>query len=568
MNIQKKASTDTCRSALAAAFPEIESFYSFVHDNDDATVHSIINLACENQLIPENNKKLMLDYIEQKTPLYRAAIDIEDISFDRFKEVANVKSIRWLTREMNLLIKQLDLKFTDISNVMFTRLLSESANTAAKRNTLRVLSLWVGYFRSELHEQWNYHTFLNLALKKQHSRSNEGARIAFSLQNRGDVINEKSIKWFKNELKRCLQDLNIQYANFHGSQSFQLTEFVINIPKESSEMDGYSHPVSYKQCIRDAVAITHQMLVRWTISEHHSPKRFLTIGIAAGEFSNIDHYLKPIINKELPCNPAIKLTEFAYQCVLINRVRVIVCNEPYQIKIFNGEVLYAWCIKGLWSTLYLDFIPDLMSKNILKKSKDADTELKNILWFGNIKTNTHNKQNIIKTFLKYPHNSILGLEIAKILYFRRNFWASNEILEFMLKANSLDLTARTLRMLTFWNMGADCTQYEVSEIQFNRADIEATFIEKNCAYKDEDFYCEYGLTQFVHAVIILRMLRMHGGIYKDESSHIHLSSINVLELLNKAEKIFEHSLTIPTSGNRSLFWLIYCRSLKRILLKS
>jgi hypothetical protein len=61
---------------------------------------------------------------------------------------------------------------------------------------------------------------------------------------------------------------------------------------------------------------------------------------------------------------------------------------------------------------------------------------------------------------------------------------------------------------------------------------------------------------------------MHGGIYKDESSHIHLSSINVLELLNKAEKIFEHSLTIPTSGNRSLFWLIYCRSLKRILLKS
>jgi uncharacterized protein Usg len=45
MNIQKKASTDACRSALAAAFPEIESFYSFVHDNDDATVHSIINLA-------------------------------------------------------------------------------------------------------------------------------------------------------------------------------------------------------------------------------------------------------------------------------------------------------------------------------------------------------------------------------------------------------------------------------------------------------------------------------------------------------------------------------------------
>jgi len=568
MNMQKHDNIDASRSAFAAVFPGIESFYSFVHDNNDATVHSIISLAYTNQLIPKKNKESLLGYIEKNTLLYSDPIDIDDISFEKFKEVANIKSIRWLTREMNKLIKKLDLKFAGISNVMFTRLLSESANTAAKRNTLRVLSLWVGYFRPDLHQHWNYHTFLNLSQKKHRSRSNEGARIAFSLQNRGDVINEKSIKWFKNEMKSCLHDLNIEYANFNGSQSFQLTEFVINLPKESSEMDGYSHPGSYKQCIRDAVAITHQMLVRWSISEHHSPKRFLTIGIAAGEFSNVDHYLKPMINKEMPCNPDIRLTEFAYQCVLINRVRVIVFNEPCQINIVNGEVIYAWCITGLWNTLYLDFIPDLMSKNILKKSKDSDAELKNTLWFGNNKTGPHNKHNIIKTFLKYPSNSILGLEIAKILYFRRNFWAANEILELMLKVNPLDLTARTLRMLTFWNMGAGYSQYEVAEIQFNRADIEANYIEKNCAYKDEDFYCEYGLTQFIHAIFIFRMLRINGGIYKDEASYISLSSKNVIALLDKAEKIFEHSLTIPTSGNRSLFWLIYCRSFKRILLKS
>jgi hypothetical protein len=556
---------NACKSAIFGTFPGIESFYSFIHDNNKDTVLSIINFARANQLIEKSNQKALLEYIEHNTFSINDKIDSDNFNFDRFKREAKIKSIRWLTREVNKMSEDLNIKFPVISNVMFTRLLSESANTAAKRNTLRVLSFWVGYYRSDLYQQWNFHTFLNLCQKNQRSKSNEGVRIAFSLQSRGDVINEKSIKWFKNELKKCLNDLNIQYANFTGSQSFQLTEFVINLPKESNEMDGYSHPGSYNRCIRDAVAATHQMLVRWSISEHNSPKKSLIIGIAAGEFSNVDHFLKPIISSDMHCNPAIRLTDFAYQCVLINRVRVIVCNEPSYIKIVNGEVISAWCIKGLWNTLYLDFIPDLMSKSILKNTNDAHTELKNILWF---EKTSHNKHNIIKTFLKYPHNSILGLEIAKTLYFRRIYWAANEILEFMLKVNALDLTARTLRMLNSWNMGASFDNYAISAIQFNRAETEARFIEKNCDYKDEDFYCEYGLTLYVHAIFILQMLRKNDGQYIDQDAGINLSSKNVFELLDRAEKIFEHSFSVPTTGNRSLFWLLYCRSLKRILMQS
>ena len=34
----------------------------------------------------------------------------------------------------------------------------------------------------------------------------------------------------------------------------------------------------------------------------------------------------------------------------------------------------------------------------------------------------------LRPFLKYPHNSLLGVEIAKTLYYRRRFWEAIEIL--------------------------------------------------------------------------------------------------------------------------------------------
>jgi len=555
-------------SAIRAAFPNKETFQFFIEDNETEAVDSIICCAYENGLINERNHACMKKFIESDSIEPNSNINTDGISFKIFKEKAGIKSTRWLTREINRLIEKCKLKMPKISNVMFTRLTTEPANTIAKRNTLRMLSFWIGFERSELIPFWNYETLLFLSPSQSHFKSNEGVRIAFSLHNRGDVINEKSIKWFKKELINCLKDLKINYANFNGSQSFQITEFSINLPKNSSEMDGYSHPGSYGRCIRDAISISHQISIRWTLSEHNSQKRFLTIGIAAGEFANIDLYLKPIINIELPGNPIIRLTDFAHQCVLINRVRVIFSNLPQQINIFNGEIIFVWWIIGLWNTLYLDFIPKLLSDKILQNNLEANNDLRNLLWFGDEITTKNDKINIIKTFLKFPHNSLLGVEIAKTLYFRRNFWAVNEILEFVLNANPYDLTARTLRMLNFWNMGACSNKYSICEFQFKRARSEAEYIEQNCHSKDEDFYCEYGLINFIHAIIILKLLRKNNGLYKEEELNISLTKKDVYKLLCDAEKIFERAFTVPSTGIRSLYWLLCCKSLKIILQKS
>ena len=58
-------------------------------------------------------------------------------------------SVRNLTGQINRLIKNLDLAHivpaAKVSNAMFSRLGRGPANTQTKRNTLRLLSFWIGY---------------------------------------------------------------------------------------------------------------------------------------------------------------------------------------------------------------------------------------------------------------------------------------------------------------------------------------------------------------------------------------------------------------------------------------
>ncbi len=50
------------------------------------------------------------------------------------------------------------------------------------------------------------------------------------------------------------------------------------------------------------------MNIRWALSEYCTQNRLLSIGIAAGEFANIDKYLLPTLNAKLPGDPAIRMS--------------------------------------------------------------------------------------------------------------------------------------------------------------------------------------------------------------------------------------------------------------------
>ena len=55
----------------------------------------------------------------------------------------------------------------------------------------------------------------------------------------------------------------------------------VDFPKEEEAGD----PASYRQCLRSAVSLAHQIAVRWALSKYCTKNRFLSIGIAAGEYA-------------------------------------------------------------------------------------------------------------------------------------------------------------------------------------------------------------------------------------------------------------------------------------------
>ena len=174
---------------------------------------------------------------------------------------------------------------------------------------------------------------------------------------------------------------------------------------------------------------------------------------------------------------------------------------------FNGEALPIWWVTALWSMHYFDFVSDLLSDKILQNNPAAIEKLNRILWLpGEVeqKIGKTDESNAVSNFFRFPHNSLLGVEIAKTLYFRRRFEEAVEILRIALSINPTDLIARTLRMQLFRNMAVDAEDYSIAQGLFKMAEQEAFFIQKNCAYQSEDFYCEYAVVYLARAMLTIR----------------------------------------------------------------
>ncbi|MCP4552773.1 MAG: hypothetical protein GY834_12200 [Bacteroidetes bacterium] len=76
-----------------------------------------------------------------------------------------------------------------LSNVMFTRLKSDPADTPRKRDALRSIAFWLGHERAHLGPLWNFETLSKLCDRIEPKIDyKEGVRIAFSIYSRGDVI--------------------------------------------------------------------------------------------------------------------------------------------------------------------------------------------------------------------------------------------------------------------------------------------------------------------------------------------------------------------------------------------
>jgi tetratricopeptide (TPR) repeat protein len=558
-------------SALLAAFPTSETWTAFSQNNDNNLIRdTFVNFAVHCGLIKTAEAKSLEKFIRQHT-VHR--VDFQPPKHLDFEELLNKKedllritvSLRALTERINALLAEKQIALPKVTNSMLTRLKKEPVDTVYKQNVLRSLAFWLGHERPDIAADWNFDTLVKLCSDgKQTENYKEGVRIGVALYSRGDVIDHEILGWLKKALKNYVEQSisHFLYGHWGKIRSHDITTLYIDFPKEEG-----SDPVSYRKCLRSAVDLAHQITIRWALSRYCTKNRFLSIAIVAGEYSNLDNYLLPLLNAKLPDDPVIRVSDYARQCLLINDIRVILCQHPTETVLFNGEALTIWWVTAFWSAHYFDFVGDLLTDKILQNNADAIEKFNRLLWFPEEveqKQGKVDEGNAVSTFFKFPHNSLLGVEIAKTLYFRRRFEEAVEILRIVLSINPTDLIARTLRMQLFRNMAVDAENYSVALGLLKMAEQEAVFIRENCAHQSEDFFCEYAVVYLAQAMSTLRYTRTDKNIAANRKTLCQLKQ-DVFDALGRAEDLFKKGMTVSPSGIRSSYLLCSVLVLRAIL---
>ena len=563
---------DKSISALLSVFPSHEAFRKFYEDSSHSkAVESFVAYAAKNNIIKTGDVNSLEAFIRQHELTPDDCTPPNNLSFEALLEkkadlLKMTLSVRALADHINSLIKECRIDLPKVDKSMLSRLKKEPADTIYKQDVLRSLAFWLGHERAELGPIWNYKTLIKLCSEsKQTANYKEGVRVGFALYSRGDVIDHEIIGWLKKVLKSYIEQSLGQflYGRWGKIHSHDITTLYIDFPKEVDVSD----PMSYRQCLECAISLAHQIAIRWSLSKYCSKNRFLSIVVVAGEYSNLDNYLLPLLNAKLPDDPVIRVSDYARQCLLINDIRVILCQYPSETTLFNGEALTIWWVTALWSTHYFDFVGDLLTDKILQNNPAAIEKLNRLLWFPEEEEKKQRKvdeSNAVSTFFKFPHNSLLGVEIAKTLYFRRRFEEAAEILRIVLSINPTDLIARTLRMLIFRNRAVDAENYSVAMGLMKMAEKEAIFIRENCDHQSEDFFCEYALILRARAMLTLRYTRTDKNIAKDRKT-LSILKQNVFDDLDRSEDLFEKGMTVSPSGIRSSYLFCSVQVLRAIL---
>jgi hypothetical protein len=559
-------------SALLAVFPTVDTLAEFCEEvGNKKALESFLSFAFGNDLINKEDGKSLQALIRQHSRAKTNLIPPNHLSFEdlleKKEEILKMNlSGRALTDRVNSLIKEHRIELPKVSNSMLTRLKKEPADTLYKQNVLRSLAFWLGHERADLGPLWNFETLRKLCgERKQSENYREGIRIGFALYGRGDVIDHDIVGWLKKALRNYIEQSvgHFLYGRWGKVRSHDITTLYVDFPKEEEA----GAPASYQQCLRSAISLAHQIAVRWALSKYCTKNRFLSIGIVAGEYANLDNYLLPILNTKLPGDPVIRVTDYVRQCLLINDIRAILCERPNETTLFNGEALTIWWVLALWSTLYFDFVPDLLEDRILQTDPASVESLNRLLWPPE-ETSPNDLEkdepNAVTTFFKVPHNSLLGVEIAKTLYYRQRFWEALEIIRIVLSIDPTHLIARTLRMVIFRNLAIDAPSFSVSEHLFKQAEQEALYVREYCSNQSEDFFCEYAVGYLAKAMSAVRYMRKGNGVFNRRKEIEHLKQA-VFSGFDQAEDLFEKGMTVSPSGIRSSYLLDSVRVLKAIL---
>lgn len=545
--------------ALLKIFPSRKSFLDFQQGDNkysEKAIWKFIQKAKEKDIIKECSKEEFESFIEKNSSYYEETVPSEELTFAGLIEDAKKElSVNRLIEQLNEKAKYFEMPVIQAS--MFTRLKENfDPNTSKKRCLLRMLAYWIGENRPQLN--WNYEQLLRLP-KYQIVKETEGVIIAVKISSRGDIISRDAIDWLKNELSQCVDDLYLSnYINKKDIKIHSVNSVCIKLPKKKGPSE---EPRLYAQPIRDAVAIGHQINIRWLLSDHSTQQRSIIIGIYAGNFIDGDIFIRYFLESQFYKDSNILLTDFGQICAEVSDVKVAFEKSPESFNLGMGYIITMWQVRYLWTYTYFDFPTPLLKEEMLPTTDRSYERFKQELYFPEeVPKNTFKALSKIHQF---SQNTSLLIEIAKTLLARRMFHEADTVLSKILTLNPCHTVARMMRMIIYFNIALEQSNFSDSEFAFNRAIDEGIFITSHpeCAI-DEEVWSEFGLAYYGIALRYLVLLREENKKNDNEKieEKIHF-------YLEKAEKSFEQGMIVSSTGkdNRSLFWLLYARGLRELL---
>lgn len=556
------------KNALTAVFPDIESVTTFIEDSESRRgLQSFIELAARHNLVETPDSDAFNKFIlANQRPLIdenRGALTMKELIENKKRYLKIKISNRALTDKINLLLSKNSVSLPPLSSAMLTRLKKQAADTPRKRDALRSFAFWIGFERSEMGKEWHYETLRRFCRDEDRKTANSafGVRIAFSINSRGNTIGREIMLWLKKNIKKILFERANRYTGKIPLKvkNYDLSTFYVDIPNQ----DAGTIPGAYGHALKEAISIAHRVSILWMISGFANYSRSFFVGINTGDFSEINNSLQAALNAKLTDDPVIRLTDYARQCVMINELKIILNQTPKVLELVNNESTKIWWVKELSSTIYWDLTPEILNDSYLRQDISGYLQLKRQLMFQSTPSIQSVKDDAVSYFLNFPHHSMLGFEIVRVLFCKKRLMEAMEILNVLLKINPDHISSRVMRMMIYKNFGLEALNYRICHMMFRRAEKEAQYITTNFKHTDEDFYYEYAVLKLARLSVAVRALRKHpdGVVARD----LKIVAADLLAVVDEAEEILMQGITVSLTVQR-LFYLFYTVHVLKIVL--
>lgn len=570
-------------SALIAAFPSAETISEFQRNAPDVAERALprfMECARQNGCISRSREADFAAWIAEAAPKRAVRPLPPGFTFgDLMDKMAGERSVNQLVEtELKPLAKRFGLPGAQPS--MISRLRKHfHPNTPAKQNLLRLLALWIGMNRP--HWGWDFETLLDLqeaAHPDLRIDPAEGVRMAFHLAGHGELLEPAAVGWVKRELLRSLKHLGIFYVE-NRSVTAATTTVYLNLPR----IQGARGDVTlFARGLRDAVALAHQMRIRWDIGAHSGLGNRLVIAIAAGAFAEMEIPIQAMLKARLPETSLIRMTPFARVCANLSEVKIVFDRPPRDVGLYDGDTLTVWGVECLWSHIYYDYVPPVLE--ILPAGPPARAAFRESLFAADAERNA-----ALASVYRHIRNTLLIIEIARLCLARGLFHEADGFLSIILANQPFHTVARTVRIVVRLNLALNERDFPAAWALFGEAVNAGRFVVQKCRVEDEEVYCELGQVHFcmarrlfgivkrgnseetADAARICREASSEGAPadpdepFKDDGRTVLRGEVR--NQLNRALEYFENGRTLSPGGmgNRSLHWVIRARALREVL---